>query len=247
MTAGEERRFILSAEKLTGEAINRWGLIAAGDKVAVGLSGGKDSFALLDILANRRRRLPITYELFAVHVDFSDVPYKIDTDAAADFCSKLNVPFTVIQSTAGISPEYQPCLTCSKRRRSELFEFCRRTNCTSLALGHHKDDIIETMLLNLIFDGSISSMPPKLPLFGGKLNLIRPLALMSEQTLREYAALRRFPRQLQNCPHEDKSRRKDAKLLVAQMEKMNPLARTSIFNALGNIKQEYLPSGADCR
>lgn len=238
-----DKRYLLSIEKTVGRAVNTYSLIKGDDSVAVALSGGKDSLVLLETLANRRKRLPVTYKLTAVHVRIGSIGYRADMEFMEDFCAGLNVPLRVIDT--GINPAEQPgrsvCFTCSWLRRKILFDFCREENCSLLALGHHMDDAVETLMMNMVFNGTMSSMPPDLSMFEGNLHIIRPLLLLEESEIVEYCRIRKFPPLQKECPWSGDSQRAAAKKLVASMKENNPGACRNIFKAMSNIHTEYLP------
>jgi len=164
----KEKKFVREIELRVGRAINTYGLAGAGDRLLVALSGGKDSLALLEILAGRRKRLPITYEVIAAHVSMSSVPYEIDHEAVEDFCRELGVPLHCRRVEIDLKPDDQTsiCFLCSWHRRKALFDMMKELSCTRLVFGHNLDDIVETLLMNMVFQGSIGAMPPKLALFG---------------------------------------------------------------------------------
>jgi tRNA(Ile)-lysidine synthase TilS/MesJ len=241
--SGSNEHFMKKIMSLVGRGINRYGLIGAGDRVAVALSGGKDSLALLETLVLRKKRLPIDYHLSAVHVELAEGLYETDRGYLEEFCAGLDVSLVIKKISLGPEPHRDgpPCLICSKKRRGELFTAARELDCSKLALGHHRDDALETLLLNMVFNGATSSMPPKLPLFGGTLEIIRPLILLSEADLTRYASLRGFPDQKKQCPYSGDTRRDEMKKIIARFEDLNPRARTSLFSAMSNIHEDYLP------
>ena len=238
-----ESRYLLRVQKTVGRAINRYGLVGADDRVAVGISGGKDSIVLLETLALRRKRLPITYDIFAVHINVKNIITKIDTDYYADFCSSLGV--TLVCRSIEVDLERDPkktvCFVCSWHRRKELFNCVKELGCNRLALGHHMDDALETLLMNMTFNSSLSSMPPKLAMFGGEFDIIRPLILLNENQIRRYASIRQFPVHKSQCPYGDTTRRAEMKEIIRLLSKMNRKARYSLFNSLSNIHRERLP------
>ncbi|PKL17138.1 MAG: tRNA 2-thiocytidine(32) synthetase TtcA [Spirochaetae bacterium HGW-Spirochaetae-5] len=236
-------QYFLKIEKSVGRAINAYSLIKENDRVAVALSGGKDSLVMLETLANRRRRLPVNYDVIAVHVHVRNIGYETDLDFIKNFCDTLNVGLYVIETEADLERDKNKsiCFICSWLRRKELFDFVKKEKCNKLAFGHHRDDAIETLLMNMISNSSISSMPPSLPMFGGEFDLIRPLILLGEDEIREYAVLKKYPPQVKLCPHGDDTRRGDAKRLLVEMEKIDKNARQNIFSAMSNIHGEYLP------
>ncbi len=236
-------QYFLKIEKTVGRAINRYSLISENDSVAVALSGGKDSLVMLETVANRRKRLPVKYDVTAVHVHLKNIGYKTDIDFLNRFCGTLNVPLHVIEAEADLERDKNRsvCFKCSWLRRKLLFDFVKKNGCSRLALGHHRDDAIETLLMNMISNSSISSMPPSLPMFGGEFELIRPLILLGEDEIREYALLKEYPQQQAVCPYGDDTRRGEVKKILAGMEKIDRKARQNIYGSMSNIHGEYLP------
>lgn len=178
-------------EKLEGKVnktIFGYNLIENGDRVMVGLSGGKDSYSLLDLLISRRKALPIDFQLHACHVMAADMNYRADIDYMKKNCAKNNVTFHLKEITVEYNPnDRKPaCFICSWKRRKMLFRATRENGCNKLALGHHLDDAIETLLMNMINHSSISSIPPNLSMFNGDIKLIRPqldVATMNWKTM----------------------------------------------------------------
>jgi len=236
-------QYFLRIEKTVGRAVNRYSLIEENDRVAVALSGGKDSLVMLETVAGRRKRLPVTYEVMAVHVHVKNIGYETDLEFINRFCNGLDVRLHVIETEAELDKDKNKsvCFKCSWLRRKELFDFVRNRKCNKLAFGHHMDDAIETLLMNMISNSSISSMPPSLSMFSGEFDLIRPLILLGENEIIEYAALKGFPRQMKICPHGNDTRRAEAKKLLVQMEKVERNARRNIYSAMSNIHCGYLP------
>jgi len=236
-------QYFLKIEKSVGRAINRYSLIKENDSVAVALSGGKDSLVMLETVANRRKRLPVKYDVQAVHVHVKNIGYETDLNFIIRFCDDLHVKLHIIETEADLEKDKNKsiCFICSWLRRKELFDFVKREKCSKIAFGHHRDDAIETLLMNMISSSSISSMPPSLSMFNGEFDLIRPLILLGENEIREYAKLRDYPVQVKICPHGDDTRRADAKRLLAEMEKIDRNARHNIYSAMSNIHSEYLP------
>ncbi len=238
-----EEQYFLKIEKSVGRAINVYSLIKEDDRVAVALSGGKDSLVMLETLANRRARLPINYDVLAVHVHIKNIGYETDLNFINSFCEKLGVPLHVIEAEADFEKYKKKsiCFFCSRLRRKELFDFVKKQNCNKIAFGHHRDDAIETLLMNMISNSSISTMPPSLTMFDGEFDLIRPLILLGEDEIREYAEMKNYPTQLKLCPHGDATRRADAKRLLIEMEKIDKNARQNIFSSMSNVQSKYLP------
>ncbi len=237
-----DKKFLARVHRVVGRAINNYSLIEEGDRIAVGLSGGKDSMVLLDILAYRRKRVPVKHDLLAIHVDIENIDYENDIEYMEWFCEKLEVPFHLIRSSVDLERgrEKSKCFICSWQRRKELFNFIRRENCSKLAMGHHRDDVNETLIMNLIFNGTFSAMPPKLSMFKGEVETIRPLILLSEYATTRYARIKEFPGEIRRCPHGDVTKRNEVKELIEQMEKLNKNARNNIFSSMSHIHREYL-------
>lgn len=235
-------RYISAIEREVGKCINRYKLIEENDKVLVGLSGGKDSLVLLEALARRRRRLPVDYYVAAAYIHLNGIGYESDRVFLQSFCNELNVPFKVIEvETDFPSQDKSVCFFCSSQRRKKLFDLAAEDNCNKIALGHHMDDAVETLLMNMIFSGSISSMPPALELFSGQISLIRPLLLLKEEKISEYARIRNFPEQKKTCPWSEGSQRAKIKSLVAGLKRSDKNALPNIYNSMSNIHREYLP------
>jgi tRNA 2-thiocytidine biosynthesis protein TtcA len=199
MAALEGAGFYIS--KHVGKAIMDYKMLSEGDKIAVAVSGGKDSLTLLNILQERKRFVPIKYELLAVHIDMG-YPCQ-HPKILAEYFKKLGVEYHIekIDILKGKSRKDISCFWCSWNRRKALFQVVDRFGCTKLALGHHKDDIIETTLLNLFFQGEISTMCPRQELFKGKIVIIRPLAYVEEDLIRRFAKTLDFPHHKCACPN----------------------------------------------
>jgi len=226
-----------------GKAISDYNLIEEGDRILVGLSGGKDSMTLLEVLANRARNSKSNYTIIAAHVDVENIEYKTNIKYLEDFCSQLDVEFIYKTLSVDLSVESSKpvCFVCAWNRRKALFELAKEFDCNKLALGHHKDDAIETLLMNMMNNGIMSSMPPKLKMFDGVFTLIRPLIYHKEMEVQEYADYQKYEKQIKSCPHEKMTQRNMAKDLVEKLETFNPHVRSNIFAAMSNIHKEYLP------
>lgn len=226
-----------------GRALQEYNMIEADDRVLVGLSGGKDSMILLEALANRKKHLPFNFEIIAVHVMARGIGYNMDTDYLEQFCRELEVELHLEEIEVDLDKDSKksPCFICSWNRRKRIFELSEELGCRKVALGHHKDDAIQTVLLNMIYHGSISSLPQNLSMFDGRIRLIRPLLFIPEFELSSYAGKRKFRKLEKSCPYEGTTKRDDIRELVKQIDKLYPDARRNIFNAMDNIYDEYLP------
>lgn len=232
--------------RLVGKAIHHYRLIEDGDRILVALSGGKDSVVMLNILHERRARVPIHYALQVITIDLG---YEgSDFEPLQAYTKDLG--YDLVLKKTRIGPLAQsddnrenPCFLCARLRRKVFFETARELGCNKVALGHNKDDIIETFLLNTFYRGEISTMIPHQVLFGGKLAIVRPLALVEEAKVRAYAGLRAFPVVKDNCPTRGTTRRAQIKGLLGELDKEDRRIKKNIFAALSNVKGEYLLDG----
>lgn len=232
-----------------------YGLIEDGDKILIGLSGGKDSLALVELLGQRQRIHKPRFSVIAAHVIVENIGYKSDDRYLQEFCREQGVEFRLIRTsyqeqditTTKSLPQStnrkhkNHCFLCSWYRRKALFDFAKEHGCNKLALGHHKDDIVETLLMNLIYQGAFATIPPQLRMDKFSMCLIRPLCLIKEIDLKRYSEMREYKRMPKLCPFEKESSRAEVKLLVRELERFNPNALDSIWSAMENIKTGYLP------
>lgn len=243
----DDKHFMRKIITGVGRCINRYGLIANGDRVLVAISGGKDSLALLETISLRRRHLPpgILYEVIALHVDVTDVPYSIHRDRVESLCRELDVPFLFKETACGREndPGHPACFSCSRARRNVIFSTAGELKCNRIAFGHHRDDILETLLMNMIFQGTFGTMPPRLSLFKGELDIIRPLALLSRDEVARYGRIRGFSAENEICPYGNKTMRSAAGNLISEMEKLYPGAKNNIFHSMSHVMEDYLPPG----
>lgn len=242
----EEIELIRLRSRLTKrfhKACADYGLITDGDHILIGLSGGKDSLALVELLGKRAQIHVPRFEVTAVHVRVKERDYHSDLSYLEDFCSRVRVPLIVKDTEIGEAKgkDKDPCFLCSWYRRKVLFDMAQELGCNKIALGHHKDDLVETLLMNLVFQGSIGTIPPLLQMEKMPIQMIRPLCLIEEKDIAEYAERSGYEKQVKLCPLEKVSSRADMKELIKQLEKLNPNVRDSIFGAMENIKAEYLP------
>ena len=217
-------------------ALVKYGLTEDGDKILVGLSGGKDSLCLLELLAAQARIHKPAIRVEALHVRMENIHYETDTTWLQAFCNQLGVPLhirTTRFDEAKAKEKGKPtCFLCSWMRRKELFNVAQELGCNKIALGHHQDDIIHTSLMNIFFQGHFATMPARLKLRKMPLTIIRPLCLEHEADIEALALEHHYEKQLKLCPYERDSQRTTMRRLYEQMEQCNPEVRYSIWNAL---------------
>lgn len=239
----KEKLFMREFFRKVGKAIYDYQLIETGDRILVGVSGGKDSLALLEVLALRARDPKQHYQVVAAHISVENVAYEVDAEYIRKFCEHLGVLFVErkIQTTVKEGSDKPACFVCSWNRRKALFEIAKELDCNKLALGHHRDDAVESLLMSMMFNGTMASMPPKLAMFGGTFTLIRPLLYLTNEDTIQYAAFRDFKKQKKSCPYEQATNRHAVAEIIRQMEALSPHVRGNLFSAMKNIQSEYLP------
>ena len=228
-----------------GEAIADFDMIRAGDKVMVCLSGGKDSYALLDILLSLKQHAPIDFEIVAVNLDQKHPGFP--AEVLPEYLTAVGVPFRIIeQDTYSVVKRVIPegktmCSLCSRLRRGALYRVAKEIGATRIALGHHRDDILETFFLNLFHGGRLKAMPPKLVSDDGAHIVIRPLAYCKEQDLKEYAKIRAFPIIPCNlCGSQENLQRQVVKDMMREWEKKFPGRLETMFAGLQRVSPSHL-------
>ena len=231
-----------------GNAIADYKMIEEGDKVMVCMSGGKNSYGMLDILINLQQSAPIQFELVAVNLDQKQPGFPEEVLPA--YLSALNIPYYILEKdTYSIVREVIPegkttCGLCSRLRRGNLYGFAQEIGATKIALGHHRDDMVETLFLNMFFNGSLKSMPPKLLSDDKKNIVIRPLAYAKEKDLAAFAAFKEYPIIPCNlCGSQEKLQRVQVKAMLREWEVQYPGRTESIFRAMRNIAPSQLADG----
>ena len=225
------------------KAINDYRLIDNDDHILIGLSGGKDSLALVELLGERMKIFIPRFKVTAAHISVENISYQSDMSYLQAHCEQVGIPLVhhITRFDDSVDTRKSTCFLCSWHRRKALFEVAQKLGCNKISLGHHLDDMTETLLLNLVYQGSFGTMPPKLKMDKFDMTIIRPLALISEKEMKEMERIRAYQKQIKNCPHEKDSSRRDAKNLITELEKWNPNVRQSIWGAMENIKADYLP------
>lgn len=219
----------------TRRAIDDYGMIEDGDKIGVGVSAGKDSLTLLCALAELRRFYPKKFELVAITVDMGFEG--MDFSPVADLCRELDVPFVISPTQISriifdVRKEKNPCSLCAKMRRGALHDECKRQGCNKLALGHHFDDVVETFMLNLFYEGRLGSFSPVTYLSRKDLTMIRPLIYAQEKDVRYFVNRHPLPVIESPCPADKATERENMKQLLASIERNNKGLRHRIFGAL---------------
>ncbi len=232
-------------KRLTGKAIADFNMIEDGDKVMVCLSGGKDSFAMLDMLLLLQKKAPIKFDLVAVNLDQKQPGYP--EYILPEYLTELGVEFHIIeQDTYSIVKEIIPagkttCGLCSRLRRGILYSFAEEYNCTKIALGHHRDDRVETLFLNMFFGSTLKSMPPKLFSDDGKHTVVRPLSYCAEADIIKYAELVKYPIIPCNlCGSQDNMQRQAIKMMLHDWEKINPGRIENIARSMNHVVPSHL-------
>lgn len=241
----EQAKLAKRLRRQVGQAIADFGMIEAGDKVMVCLSGGKDSYTMLDVLLQLQRKAPVPFELVAVNLDQKQPGFP--EHVLPEYLRALGVPFHIIeQDTYSVVSRVVPegktmCSLCSRMRRGALYAYAEAQGFTKIALGHHRDDLVATFFLNLFHHAKLSGMPPKLLSDDGRHVVIRPLAYVRESDIVEYAAARQFPIIPCNlCGSQENLQRKQVGLMMKQWERESPGRIETISRALGDIRPSQL-------
>lgn len=226
-----------------GRAQHAYNMIKDGDRVAVGISGGKDSFTLMWVLTERLSRIPIKYELVGIHIDLGFENSNAGQIAA--FCKKTGYELCVEHTDFGLiahsdKNRENPCFLCSRLRRQRLFEAAKRLGCSKIALGHHKDDLIETLFLNMCYSGEIATMKPVQSFFDGEITVIRPLAYVDEKTIQRFSRAMDMPEIHNGCPTSNTSKREEIKQFLQALYKQNSKIRGNLFRSMSRVRTDYL-------
>jgi len=236
--------------KKIGMAIRDYNMIEKGDRICVAVSGGKDSMTLLRMLSSRTLKLSLGYSLMAACVE-TDYEKQINgrKELLKSIFSQWGVPYYCKKINISKNKEIDwpsgrrkdaSCFWCSWIRRKAIFKIAEKFNCNKIAFGHNKDDIAETVLLNLLFHGEISTMNPSQEMFGGGITIIRPLSYIEEREILSYAREAGFLEEKKSCPNADNSKRKFVEDFIKEAVKISPAIKTNLFRAPSRIKEDYL-------
>ncbi|MCF7518884.1 MULTISPECIES: tRNA 2-thiocytidine(32) synthetase TtcA [Pseudoalteromonas] len=235
--------------RLTGQAVMDFNMIEEGDRIMVCLSGGKDSYTLLDTLQHLQRVAPIKFDLFAVNLDQKQPGFP--EHVLPEYLDKLGIEYKIVEEdtysiVTDIIPEGKTtCSLCSRLRRGILYRTAKEMGATKIALGHHRDDMIETLFLNMFYGGKLKSMPAKLMSDNGEHMVIRPLAYCKETDIEKYADRMAFPIIPCNlCGSQENLQRKHTKAMLAEWNKQHPGRIESIFTAMQNVVPSHLADNA---
>lgn len=235
-------------QRLFSKACAEYQLLTDGDRVLIAVSGGKDSIELTRLLARQAKILKPRIEVEAAHVIMDNIPYETSRTFLENFCHDLGIKLHIIHTS--FSEEEQPeskaterrrktkCFLCSWYRRKALFEYARNNGFTRIAFGHHQDDLLITMLMNMTFEGSFGTIAPVMTMRHFPFSIIRPLCLVPEHLISEVAEEQHFERQKTLCPYEKASRRDDMTEVFRTLERMNPEARYSMWRAMESCSSQ---------
>ena len=227
------------------KAVQDYSMIEEGDRVLIGVSGGADSFALLDLLDSQMIFVP-RFSFLVVNIDMGFDPNCLAYDEMEKYFREHGYPYVMEKTDIGILSHSNynrknPCFLCSRLRRKRIFEIADEQGCNKIAFAHHQDDIIETLLINMFYGREISTMMPNQSIFGGKLHIIRPLTYLREELVKKYSRERQFPVVKNACPSSENSKRIYVKKLLNELERDNPDIRHNILTAMNHVKPDYLP------
>lgn len=239
----EEQKLIRRIERRFNKGVVEYGLIEENDKILIGLSGGKDSLALVELLGKRAQIYKPRFSVMAVHVIMKNISYKSDSEYLCAHCEAHGVPYVEYETSFDPTTDTRksPCFLCSWNRRKALFTVAKEYGCNKIALGHHMDDILETLLMNLTYQGAFSTMPPRLVMRKFDMTIIRPMCMIHEADLIELATVHEYRKQVKNCPYESQSSRSEMKSILRKLEAMNPEARYSLWGSMNNVQSDLLP------
>jgi tRNA 2-thiocytidine biosynthesis protein TtcA len=226
-----------------GKAISEWDMIADKERILVGVSGGKDSLTLLHLLFSLKRRAPVEFEILPVHIDpgFEETFAGELKEYIDAHYPPLHVEYTDYGALAHSDKNREnPCFQCSWMRRKRFFELAEEFQCKKIALGHNKDDLIETLFINIFYAGKIGTMKPKQSFFKGALDIIRPLAYAEKNDITRFSRMLDLPEFVNPCPSADQTKRGEVRKMLEGMYRQNKHIKGNIFRAMGNVASDYL-------
>ncbi len=240
----KDTRLYRHLKKWLEKAVMDFKMIEEGDKLLIAISGGADSYVLLDLLDSPMIFVP-RFSFVVVNIDMGFDPSYKAYNSLEIFLHENNYRYVMERTDIGIVAHSEinkknPCFLCSRLRRKRIFEIAEAEGCNKIAFAHHRDDIIETLLINMFYGREISTMVPKQSIFGGKLHIIRPLVYMREELVKKYCLERQFPVVRNECPTSETSKRLYIKNLLNDMAKDNKKIRDNIFKAMSHVKPDYL-------
>jgi len=232
-----------AANRSIGRAMHNYTMLADADRVLIAVSGGVDSLVLTWILNHWQHKVPIRYKILAAYIDNG---FDSSTsDRVAEQLQNIGVPYLIEktdywQRAAAAEEGKSVCYHCARLRRNRLFAIAEEQGFNKIGFGHHKDDILETFFINLLYAGNISTMVPKQKLFDGRIHIIRPMAYLEKNDIIEIAAAASIVPVKNPCPKDTDSKRQEARKVVASLSALTPKVKSNIFAALSNIRHEYL-------
>ncbi len=235
------QRYTNNIKKRIGKTIYQHRMLQPDDRLLIALSGGKDSLVLVEALAARKKSLPFNVDIIAAHVNIENMGYKVDLGYLQNFCSNHGIHFIYRKYSVEINHEKKShCFICSWNRRKTLFEMAKENKCNKLVFGHHMDDALQTLLMNMMYHGSISSMPYRLKMFDGQLEVIRPMLDITNEELEKYSKISSYKTDIKTCMYEN-TKRKHTSKIIEDMCGGKRSIRVNLFRAMKNIYTEYLP------
>lgn len=222
------------ALSLFNKTCTRYGLLSDGDRILLALSGGKDSMLMARLMAGRAKIFRPSIHVEAAHVVMENIPYETDLQYMQKFCESLDLPLNILHTSFDEATDKRKthCFLCAHYRRKKLMEYAREKGFNKVSLGHHMDDFLATMLMNVLYEGTFSSMSPSMSLQHYPLTIIRPMCLIPEQLITSVASEMDIVRQKRPCPYEDTTRRSEMEALASKLCDIHPEARQSMWHAL---------------